>query len=96
MGVLGNMRGALGYRAERAAAFLGCTRGGTDPAEEKKYWYMLEWRGGVVRVRTASSSSALARLRCRQTWCTPMTMESMENRTEHSEAVCGRGLMFYV
>jgi hypothetical protein len=55
------------------------------------------WRGGVlVRVRTASSSSASARRRCRQTWCTPMTIESMEKRTEQSEAVCGRVLMFCV
>ena len=54
-------------------------------------------RGRVLAlVRTASSSSASARRRCRQTWCTPMTMESMEKRTEESEAVCGRGLMFYV
>ena len=54
-------------------------------------------RAGVIGVivRTASSSSASARRRCRQTWCTPMTMESMEKRTEQSEAVCGRVLMFY-
>lgn len=51
------------------------------------------WGSGEGWRRTASSSSASARRRWRQTWCTPMTMESMEKSVEMRDAVCARALM---
>jgi hypothetical protein len=47
-----------------------------------------------VRLPRSGCCPRRLRQRRRQTWCTPMTMENMEKRTEQSEAVCGRGSFF--
>ena len=60
--------------------------------KEDESWH--DGEGGKRRQRTASSSSASARRRWRQTWCTPMTIESIENSVEMSDAVCAMVLMF--